>query len=109
MRLRGNCPMGCGETLFAGEGGHVTCSFETCPDPGAVDTILSERETEHIVHFGESGFTIRHPLHERRGHELEECALHEHVQSLSGPPVKPGTYRVTLHGFDAWDYVEVEA
>ena len=38
--VSGQCPMGCGRTLMLGEGGHVTCSFLSCPDPTAADTIL---------------------------------------------------------------------
>lgn len=37
----GFCPMGCGKTLFLGAGGHITCSFNLCPDPAAVDKMLS--------------------------------------------------------------------
>jgi hypothetical protein len=37
----GVCPMGCGETLFLGDGGHVTCSFEQCPDRTAAGMLLS--------------------------------------------------------------------
>jgi hypothetical protein len=32
--------MGCGETLFLGAGGHVTCSYIPCPDPSATDDVL---------------------------------------------------------------------
>ena len=40
-RVYGQCPMGCGATLFLGEGGHVTCSWHKCPEPGAADELLS--------------------------------------------------------------------
>lgn len=39
-KVAGKCPMGCGETLFLGDGGHVTCSFNKCPNPGMVDEML---------------------------------------------------------------------
>ena len=39
-KVVGRCPMGCGATLFLGSGGHVTCSWEHCPDPGAADDLL---------------------------------------------------------------------
>lgn len=42
-KVAGQCPMGCGETLFLGEGGHVTCSVISCPDPGAADRALTGR------------------------------------------------------------------
>lgn len=35
--VQGYCPMGCGRTLFLGEGGHVTCSWAMCPNPSAVE------------------------------------------------------------------------
>lgn len=93
--IAGYCPMGCGKTLFFAEGGHVTCSYVTCPNPGGVDELLHDRETEHIVNFTESGAAIRHPLRERLGDALLNCELHETLASYDGPPVKPGRYRVT--------------
>ena len=38
--IRGKCPMGCGETLFVGAGGHITCSWVDCPRPDAADALL---------------------------------------------------------------------
>ena len=38
--VKGRCPMGCGETLFLGEGGYVTCSLAECPDPASASEIL---------------------------------------------------------------------
>jgi uncharacterized protein DUF6085 len=51
--VRGECPMGCGRTLFLGEGGYVTCSYAFCPDPGAATRLLesparSRRATEGV-------------------------------------------------------------
>jgi hypothetical protein len=40
-KVAGQCPMGCGETLFLGESGHITCSVLDCPDPGAADDALT--------------------------------------------------------------------
>lgn len=85
--IAGYCPMGCGETLFAGEGGHVTCSRIECPDPCAVDTILSDRETDHIATLEEDTFSLKHPLRERVNDELLDCALYQHIKSLPGPPL----------------------
>lgn len=31
--VKGCCPMGCGETLFLGKGGYVTCGYLPCPNP----------------------------------------------------------------------------
>jgi hypothetical protein len=39
-RVRGYCPNGCGQTLFLGSGGHVTCSWIACSDPCAADKML---------------------------------------------------------------------
>lgn len=98
----GNCPMGCGRTLFLGEGGHVTCSWVECPNPGAVDTILSTTETEHIVVVTDTGFNVKHPLRERVDDDLFHCTLWSDLAGLSGPPAKPGTYRVTKHEPDGY-------
>lgn len=49
-RVKGRCPMGCGETLFLGQGGYVTCSWRDCPEPDAASrllkTTLGERPTQ---------------------------------------------------------------
>ncbi len=92
-KVAGWCPMGCGETLFLGSGGYVTCSYITCPCPDAVATILDNRETEHVVVFEDATFSVKHPLRERVDDELFECGLHGHIASLDGPPAAPGTYR----------------
>lgn len=39
-RVRGVCPMGCGETLFVGASGWITCSYIPCPDPTRVSDVL---------------------------------------------------------------------
>jgi hypothetical protein len=97
-KVQGFCPMGCGETLFLGEGGYVTCADSVCPMPDSVSNLLSESpEQGHIGTFHEvGGFTLAHPLRERIGGTLETCALHRHLTSLSGPPVDPGQYRMNL-------------
>ena len=92
--IQGYCPMGCGATLFLGNGGHVTCSWHACPDPAKADEILSTRESEHIVEIEENRFQVLHPLRER-GEELFECSIHEQLGDLDGPPAPPGRYRVT--------------
>lgn len=46
--VAGQCPMGCGTTLFLGEGGHVTCSFVECSNPGAADELL-ERDPNRLL------------------------------------------------------------
>lgn len=89
IRIQGFCPMGCGRTLKAEEyraEGRVICMGQSCPDPLAAQRILDEPETEHIVRFQGSGFTVRHPLRERLGDALMECDLHLLLVALPGPP-----------------------
>jgi hypothetical protein len=52
QKVQGICPMGCGETLFLGDGGYVTCSWMECPDPAAPSEMLTKRyptEIERLV------------------------------------------------------------
>lgn len=92
--VAGHCPMGCGQTLFLGDAGFVTCSRDVCPEPDAVSTLLDDRETEHLVRLTEDGFTVRHPLRERLRDQLMECSLTEHVRNLSPERVVPGLWRL---------------
>lgn len=95
-RVQGYCPMGCGETLFLGSGGHVTCSWLECTNPCAVGTILSDRETEHVVELLPETFNVKHPLRERLNDALLTCDMAAYLKGLGGPPRQPGTYRVTV-------------
>jgi hypothetical protein len=104
-RIVGYCPMGCGRTLFSAQG-CITCSFANCPRPTAVDELLDDRETQHIVDFGESEFTVRHPLRERLDDALLDCDLHRYCNSLPGPPTRPGRYRARQSGLHwTWEPV----
>jgi hypothetical protein len=96
MKVAGYCPMGCGETLFLGSGGYVTCSFTGCPRPDAAAGVLNDREAHHTVRLDEAGFTIRHPLRERLDDELMRCSLHRWIARLNKPRggVGFGMYRV---------------
>ncbi len=38
--IQGRCPACRNATLFLGDGGHITCSWTDCPNPGAVGEIL---------------------------------------------------------------------
>lgn len=113
-KVMGNCPMGCGDTLFLGSGGYVTCSWHKCPDPGAVADLLLDHSTpNHIVvighHWSPRPFSIQHPLRERLMGELFECPLHEHLNTLSGPPRQPGRYRVIEQGdVSRWLWVRTD-
>lgn len=102
--VQGFCPMGCGPTLFLGSGGYVTCRHLECPEPAAVSDILGDRETQHIVEFGETAFTVRHPLRERLRDELLQCELHTFIADLPGPPVRPGTYRAAVRDGGGWNF-----
>jgi hypothetical protein len=95
-RVRGHCPMGCGETLFLGSGGYVTCSLIGCPEPDAASTLLEDPEHEHIVEMDADVFTVRHPLRERLRDELMTCGLHRWIAGQAGPPFAPGRYRVHM-------------
>ena len=102
--VTGYCPMGCGQTLFVGSGGYVTCSWVDCPRPDAVAELLSERETEHIVVLEEGTFSIQHPLRERLDGDLFTCSLHEWLSEQDGPPEEPGRYRVREpYGDSLWE------
>lgn len=93
-RIRGYCPMGCGETLFVGSGGFITCSYVACPCPDAVSTILDDSETEHIVELDRESFSVQHPLRERLNGDLFRCKLHGEISDMDGPPRVTGRYRV---------------
>lgn len=86
--------MGCGETLFVGSGGYITCSFIHCPRPDAVSDILADRETEHIVELDRETFSVQHPLRERLDGDLFRCKLHAESSEMDGPPRVTGRYRV---------------
>ena len=91
--LEAYCPMGCGKTLFVGQGGYITCSYLGCPDPTKVADLLLDPEHEHIVVIEASTFSIKHPLRERPD-ELLACSLHDYMSGLVGPPAALGRYRV---------------
>lgn len=93
-RIRGYCPMGCGETLFVAAGGYITCSNVPCPNPTAVSDILDDRESEHVVVLDADGWTIRHPLRERLGDALLTCDIQRQFEALQSAPIKHGRYRI---------------
>lgn len=104
LDVRGFCPMGCGQTLHLGEGGYLYCRKLKCPDPSAASEVLDDRETEHVVTFTLTGFTIRHPLKERLGDKLLTCDLQE-LLSAQTPPQVMGRYRSIRPEGGAW-YLE---
>lgn len=94
VEVRGHCPMGCGQTLFLGEGGHITCSWVMCPEPSAVDLLLADKETEHVVKLGEYGYDLQHPLRERLNGDLLDCTVGEWIGAQAPADLpSPGRYR----------------
>lgn len=114
--VQGHCPMGCGETLFLGSGGYVTCSWFSCPRPDAASLLLEQTETDHVVEFADDDtFTIMHPLRERLEGELMACPLHAYLVGLVGPPVAAGRYHASYLGSSGpgelghWEFEEIES
>lgn len=109
--LDGYCPRGCGQTLYAEENNlsnRVICLGDSCPDPEAVNKILQDEETQHLVRFVMDAFTVRHPLRERIDDELMDCPVSVFCSSLPGPPDGVGgLYRVRPDG-DGYFFERVE-
>ena len=73
----------------------LVCVSDICPQPDAVQRLIYEDvEVGHRVTFYENSFTVRHPLIERLDGGLESCGFMDAVAARSGPPARPGTYRV---------------
>lgn len=52
-KVAGRCPACCGESLFLGEGGYVTCSRLECSEPEAASKVLEQApDHEHRVTWG---------------------------------------------------------
>ena len=87
IRIRGFCPA-CGtERLIATYDDVIRCVNPDCADRQAVAKLLAEPETDHVVHFIDGDFTIKHPLTERVN--LFTCRLHQFLtmrpyQGLTG-------------------------
>lgn len=90
--------MGCGESLFVGNEGHITCAYLECPNPTAVDDILCDPETDHIIELFSNTFNVRHPLRERLNDDLLQCHIGEWLVEKGGPPYANGRYRVIWDG-----------
>lgn len=109
--VNGHCPMGCGYTeptldtaLALTISGAVVCLAPDCPNPRAVDQILADPETEHVVQIEQFNYSMQHPLCERINRTLlEGCELGGYLSDLAGPPVDPGRYRVVKSAAeDTW-------
>lgn len=99
--VQGYCPMGCGETLGMNEAtGRIHCRELDCPMPLAVDTLLADAETEHVVTLTEKGWSCKHPMRERVNDELLDCPFARYMSDgfshHAARTYPPGTYRVTV-------------
>lgn len=104
--------MGCGQTLVLaasspqlGSLRTIACSWPDCPDSEAVNKILGDRETEHILVLGRGvgqPFQLQHPLRERIDGELFDCELHRWLRENAAPVEEPGRYRVSVHHPDGY-------
>lgn len=90
--VRGYCPMGCGQSLIL-EGARVRCEDFACSNPEAVQRILDNPETEHIVRISLGDVSVKHPLRERVEDDLFECPIF-HTVTREAYAYDPGTYRV---------------
>jgi hypothetical protein len=98
--------MGCGETLFLGDGGHVTCSLLGCPNPCAADKLL-HLHTDHVVTFDKDGFVLEHPTRERVEGTMHDCPIHGYLRGLDAAPMRPGRYRVRPNRNGGWAWVPI--
>lgn len=96
--VAGLCPMGCGYSLVleADPIPRVLCANPTCPRPSAVDELLHDGRTDHVVTVHADGVTIRHPLRERLDEQLDDCTLLYVLTVLQRPPVPDGRYLVPV-------------
>jgi len=92
-QVAGRCPMGCGEYLVLGAGGRIVCSWPHCLRSAAVDELLEDKETEHLVVFHERNFTVRHPLRERLDDQLLTCDVHAQCEIFDLADNPLGSYR----------------
>ncbi len=99
--IRGRCPA-CGSagTLFVGLGGHVTCSWVDCENPGFVVTLdpdrVAERDDERVCVCGEPGTTG--VVHRTDGpcYHLDDFACPTH--HLRGPCDRRGASSLDTDG-----------
>lgn len=102
-RVRGYCPMGCGQTLRLNSAGVIVCLVSGCSRPTAVSDLLLMREViEHRVTLTPDDFQIVHPLRERFGDEIGRCQADQYLLSFAGPPVPPGVYQLGLQSDGSW-------
>ncbi len=97
MKVKGWCPMGCGETLVTLADHSIACEADNCPRPFAVAEILADNETEHIAMMYEETYSVKHPLRERLDDKLLDCDVHRAIRDEFAPPREgTGLYRVRV-------------
>lgn len=101
--VRGQCPMGCGTTLFLGVGGHVTCSLLGCPRPGAADELLSHDDDHFAVFTEPDEMRVEHPPRELLEGVIDACTAGAYLRRFYGAPMKPGRYRLGATP-DGWTF-----
>lgn len=107
VKVQGWCPMGCGQTLYLDDLGRIYCDEFDCTNFEAAAELLDDRETGHIVVFGQVGFTIRHPLRERIADELMGCDLMGAAQGFDQETI--GRFRATRRaGGPEWVFAPLE-
>lgn len=94
QKVAGYCPMGCGQTLFLGDLGGVTCSDLQCPRPDVVHTLLCNPEHEHRLVIADGKAIVKHPLRERADDELFDCPALDLAQQE--PDLEEGEYRFRI-------------
>jgi hypothetical protein len=104
------CPA-CGApdiVVTANKGGLLRCTYVVCPDPRALEKVLSDpRLHQHIVRLDEDGWTVRHPLIERIDDRLFTCSLNHYLSSddVLLNAMVPGEYVAKQYdgvAYEAW-------
>lgn len=104
MIVQGFCPYGHGETLYLTGDGRIKCSDPDCERPFAVNQILANPETGHLVFFGgKTHWSVIHPVRENLDGSIATCTLGDYLASLNGDPMPQGQYRAILVG-EQWTW-----
>lgn len=95
--VKGHCPA-CGRTsLVVGVENYLVCGHLECPDPEALNRLLDDGETDHVITIHrDSSFTLTHPLADRASGVLDWCPVHRSAMDHSSRFPAPGRYRVRL-------------
>jgi hypothetical protein len=111
IKLRGYCPMGCGETLYLETGlnadfNTIGCRGPFCPRPTAAAEILADPQTEHIITIDsviQGRYSMIHPLRERLEGGLLSCRLTRWLARNRGHWPARGTYQATTD-HETWTF-----